>query len=368
MSSENIQVGVSFNVDDSQIDAARRKLTTIVEEAAKQTGTVTQSFEEAASKLYGEDGVLPGQAATYSSMPWILRNAFQNMFNVATSQQQTVFSRDGAVGSKDSAVSTDNANAMFTATVHTMSESLLRLSGIFTAVGQALGTSTAGFTNFSKNVGSLHTRIAQFVDESKSILTAGTMSDTKLRQSLLTDKATRAGLDRTMAALVEATPAQHRKSLPSREALLDAIIPSAVSPSLRRNYWDTAARLGGKSIVPGRYENVVADYRQTLSYPFRHLPLDPRKMSAEERSAQHNYGNDVLTEEQWRIVRSLASENPTFEKALVNRGLAKRDVRGGIGLRMPETPIRKQELAEVLGIVAIANANALEGAPVWMKT
>ena len=57
MSSENIQVGVSFNVDDSQIDAARQKLTTIVEEAAKQTGAVTQSFEDAASKLYGEDGI-----------------------------------------------------------------------------------------------------------------------------------------------------------------------------------------------------------------------------------------------------------------------------------------------------------------------
>lgn len=122
------------------------------------------------------------------------------------------------------------------------------------------------------------------------------------------------------------------------------------------------------------YLSGIYDYRESMPQMFKHLPLDPRKVRAEDRAAWTRY-NDNLTPNDYQIIRTLAAENPTFEAALIARGLAyrgtgKRTSKGvteaGL-LHMPEAPISMQELAEVLGIVALRNADALEGAPAWMK-
>ena len=96
-------------------------------------------------------------------------------------------------------------------------------------------------------------------------------------------------------------------------------------------------------------------------------------MTAEQKAAQHNYGDQQLTSEEWDTVRKIAANNATFEAALINRGLAMRGISGSKSakkagsLLMPTTPISKQQLAEALGSVALMNAEALEGAPAWRK-
>lgn len=136
----------------------------------------------------------------------------------------------------------------------------------------------------------------------------------------------------------------------------------------RDEYWRDA-RHASSGVI--KREDIVPDlddFRKRLPSRYHSLPLDPRRSDTIHTITQDL--NGTLSAEEYRLVREVAAQNPTFERALTAIGLAERKATGkhaGI-LHMPKEPITKAQYAQALGVMYRDELiPALEGAPAYFR-
>ena len=159
--------------------------------------------------------------------------------------------------------------------------------------------------------------------------------------------------------------------------LLSSIVKLS-APNLSRTDYITKARqnafgqLQKLNVIPE-----VASYKERLPEQFRSLSEAPRLTSLKQIRQDPKLQGD-LSHSEYNIVKKLAAENPSWERALAYAGVATRTVsnelsRNKLGqagtLMMPGKPISKAEYAIALGhLHKDMFLPALEGAPMYGKS
>lgn len=109
-------------------------------------------------------------------------------------------------------------------------------------------------------------------------------------------------------------------------------------------------------------------YKDRLPESFRNFPDVPKTTSFSNGAKRKAYQGGNLTDEDYAVVKAVASKYPAFEAALTMAGVAKRGVANGKAgqLIMPTKPISEAEYGAALGFL---DRNifrpALEGAPMY---
>lgn len=179
--------------------------------------------------------------------------------------------------------------------------------------------------------------------------------------------------------------AAKRYSLSSeqQETLLNAIVRQATPAMYNRDHLMSATVASGGAIKVHGSVPDISDFRERL--PARYNSIDnnltPTSQSViDEKNEKSKMYEGNLTDAEYKKVKQLASENKTFERALVASGLARRttDVlevgkpgsrqtmpTAGI-LEMPKSPISRMQLAQAMGYMFSKElVPALEGAPAY---
>lgn len=181
----------------------------------------------------------------------------------------------------------------------------------------------------------------------------------------------------------KAAAKKYNLSAEQQSSLLNAVVRQATPAMYNRDHQIEAATASSGAIkVHGAIPD-ISDFRERL--PARYNSIDnnltPTSQSVinEKNTKSKMYEGD-LTAAEYKKVKKLASENKTFERALVASGLARRttDVlevgKPGSGqtmptagiLEMPQKPISRMQLAQAMGYMFSNElVPALEGAPAY---
>ena len=173
---------------------------------------------------------------------------------------------------------------------------------------------------------------------------------------------------------MEAFSRQYSIPADMQKELLSSIVKVA-APSFNRADYIAAARANAFGQLQ-KIENIPQfnNYKDRLPERFRNLPDIPRMSTKRQINENENLRGDLTTAE-YAIVRKLAEENPTWERALTMAGVATRSSSRTVGknqkiqagtLIMPSNPISKAEYAIALGYMdKDLFRPGLEGAPMY---
>lgn len=181
----------------------------------------------------------------------------------------------------------------------------------------------------------------------------------------------------------KAAAKKYNLSAEQQSSLLNAVVRQATPAMYNRDHQIEAATASSGAIkVHGAIPD-ISDFRERL--PARYNSIDnnltPTSQSViDEKNTKSKMYEGDLTAAEYKKVKKLASENKTFERALVASGLARRttDVlevgKPGSGqtmptagiLEMPQKPISRMQLAQAMGYMFSNElVPALEGAPAY---
>lgn len=181
----------------------------------------------------------------------------------------------------------------------------------------------------------------------------------------------------------KAAAKKYNLSAEQQSSLLNAVVRQATPAMYNRDHQIEAATASSGAIkVHGAIPD-ISDFRERL--PARYNSVDnnltPTSQSViDEKNTKSKMYEGDLTAAEYKKVKKLASENKTFERALVASGLARRttDVlevgKPGSGqtmptagiLEMPQKPISRMQLAQAMGYMFSNElVPALEGAPAY---
>ena len=270
MGSDN-QINIIIGADASSLEKATQTTASFIETVEQIPDVMTdamQSVSAASGNLAGNNPI----TAALNALPQSLRSSMIQMIDIAKYQNEQKAATFSAA--KGDAKNADylKTSAVLDATVHTVSNSLLKLNNVFSSASRLFGNNTNGIKAFGTSMSSLQKYISNVVDKNMNMLSDGGLSDAAIKQILLKDTGVKGGLAKTIANLKQHSDYARHSDILNENAILDALIPTAVSSMYRQDYWKYAASKSGGHLKRAHYANYVKNYLDSLPEPFNHLP------------------------------------------------------------------------------------------------
>ena len=356
MSNVDNTVEISLVAELKGVAAATKDLSDLVDKATEIPQAVGVALKAASEQLdHNRIEMMEDQVS--GNLPVSIQSPIAQMLGIARAYANNLHT-GLQTGPSANTADLQQSSAVLNATIYTVSQTLFRLNDVFGSATRMFGNNADGLKAFGNSMVGLQRRMADIVSLHKETLQSAGMRSSAVERLLLNDRSIDEGYRNFAQTLgAQQNYATYANAF-TKTALVKALIPTILPMTGSRDYWDRVAAMSGGQISNTQFVNYTRNYLDSFPEMFRGLPLDPRKMDAAQRAKQVSYGDERLTAEQWNQVRKAAATNPTFERALVQRGLAERGISNVHGhqqagvLKMPQAPITKQQLAETLGLVA----------------
>lgn len=174
----------------------------------------------------------------------------------------------------------------------------------------------------------------------------------------------------TFSQAYNAFAKQYGLSEAMQRELSSAIIKLAVPAFNRADYIAQARQNAFGQLQKVTQVPQFTSWKDRLPERFQNIPDVPQLQSRKQIKANPNLKGS-LSASDYEVVRRVAAENPTFERALTMAGVATRRVHDGKAsqLIMPTKPISKEEYAIALGYMdKDLFRPGLEGAPMYRRS